>query len=67
MPMISSFYGILIYMYWDDHPPPHIHAIYGGEEAIVSVTSGEIVAGNLSRPTLRLVREWIGLRRPSLL
>ncbi|MBM3392831.1 MAG: DUF4160 domain-containing protein [Betaproteobacteria bacterium] len=33
MPTISSFYGILILMYWDDHAPPHFHARYGGEEA----------------------------------
>jgi hypothetical protein len=67
MPMISTFYGIVIYMYWADHPPPHVHAIYGGEEAIVSILTGEIVAGSLSRRTLRLVREWIDLRRAALL
>jgi len=22
MPRISSFYGLVIYMYWDDHSPP---------------------------------------------
>jgi hypothetical protein len=67
MPMIATFYGIVIYMYWSDHPPPHLHAIYGGEEATVSILTGEIVAGSLSRRTLRLVREWIELRRPALL
>jgi hypothetical protein len=29
MPTLSEFFGILIRMYWDDHPPPHFHAIYG--------------------------------------
>lgn len=48
MPMISTFYGIVIYMYWANHPPPHVHAIYGGEEAIVSILNGPIVAGSLS-------------------
>jgi hypothetical protein len=37
MPSISTFYGIVIYMYWADHPPPHIHAIYGGEEALLEI------------------------------
>jgi hypothetical protein len=27
MPTISEFFGILIRMYWDDHPPPHFHAL----------------------------------------
>ena len=30
MPCISSFYGLLIYMYGDDHNPPHFHVNYGG-------------------------------------
>lgn len=54
-------------MYWGDHPPPHLHAIYGGEEAILAIESGDIVAGSLSRRTHRLVREWIALRRTELL
>lgn len=30
MPSLSTFYGIIIYMYKDDHYPPHIHARYRG-------------------------------------
>lgn len=26
MPTLSTFYGILIQMFWQDHPPPHFHA-----------------------------------------
>jgi hypothetical protein len=33
MPTIATFYGILILMYWRDHGPPHIHAMYQGYEA----------------------------------
>ena len=32
MPRLSEFYGIVVYMYWSDHQPPHFHAIYAGEE-----------------------------------
>ena len=28
MPEISKFYGIIIYMYIDDHNPPHFHVWY---------------------------------------
>ncbi|EGQ63542.1 hypothetical protein GGI1_20074, partial [Acidithiobacillus sp. GGI-221] len=28
MPIISMFYGILIQMFWQDHAPPHFHALY---------------------------------------
>ena len=33
MPTLSIFFGIVIYIYWSDHNPPHIHARYSGEEA----------------------------------
>jgi hypothetical protein len=32
MPTISSFYGILILMFWDDHAPPHFHADMAGRK-----------------------------------
>ena len=28
MPEISRFFGIIIKMYFDEHPPPHVHAEY---------------------------------------
>ena len=28
MPTLSAFYGIVIQMFWQDHPPPHFHALY---------------------------------------
>lgn len=66
MPRISSFYGIVITMYFGDHPPPHFHARYGEEEAKISIATGEILAGELSGRALRLVREWLGQHRPEL-
>lgn len=33
MPEISRFYGIIIRMYYEDHNPPHFHAVYGDDEA----------------------------------
>ena len=33
MPELSRFFGIVIAMYYDDHVPPHFHAIYGSEKA----------------------------------
>lgn len=33
MPTICRVAGVLIRMYFDDHPPPHFHAMYGQHEA----------------------------------
>jgi len=35
MPEISRFYGIIVRLYYRDHPPAHFHAIYGEHEALI--------------------------------
>ena len=32
-------------MYYDDHNPPHFHAEYGGDEALISIDTLEVIAG----------------------
>ena len=49
-------------MYYDEHNPPHIHAEYQGNKALLDF-QGNILKGDLkSRTALRLVRDWIDLR-----
>lgn len=67
MPRISAFYGIVIVMYFDDHPPPHFHARYGEHEAQVAIATGEVIHGSLSRSASKLIKEWAALRREELL
>jgi hypothetical protein len=45
MPRISEFYGIVIEMYYADHPPPHFHARYGEESAKIALADGEYSPG----------------------
>ena len=49
MPEVGRFYGIVIRMYFDDHPPPHFHAIYGEDEAIFGIDSLAMLHGHLPR------------------
>jgi hypothetical protein len=37
MPTISTFYGILIQMFWRDHEPPHFHALYAEHEVLIDI------------------------------
>jgi len=53
MPIISIFFGIVIRMYHDDHPPPHFHAAYQGFEAFVAISDGEIIHGSLPHKAAR--------------
>ncbi|KAA0990242.1 DUF4160 domain-containing protein [Dyadobacter aurulentus] len=66
MPEISRFFGIVIFMYFKDHLPPHFHAEYAGEEAQFSIETGDILAGNLPGKQIRLVQAWIELHREEL-
>jgi hypothetical protein len=66
MPRISEFYGIMIYMYYSDHAPPHFHAMYGHFEAEVSIETAETLRGYLPRRASSLVREWAALYRLEL-
>ena len=67
MPTIAVFYGIMIRMYWRDHSPPHLHAIYQGFEALVEIETGAVIGGQLPPNALRIVQEWAVLRRLELM
>ncbi len=67
MPEICRFYGIIIRMFWEDHPPPHFHAIYGEHEAIIDILRSEIIQGRLPLRAHSLVREWVNLQARSFL
>ena len=58
MPVISTFFGIVVRMYYADHPPPHFHASYQGFDAFARIVDGEIVRGTLPRKAARIVRQW---------
>ncbi len=66
VPRISAFYGIVIAMYFDDHPPPHFHAKYGDHQAQIEIATGEVLHGFLPRRALKLVQEWTDLHRNEL-
>ncbi len=55
MPTISSFYGILIRMFFNDHAPPHFHVQYAKYKATVDIRLLEIASGQLPRRAQELV------------
>lgn len=58
MPEVSRFFGIVVAMYYDDHPPPHFHVRYGEHRAILEMGTAGVLAGTLPKRPLGLVREW---------
>jgi len=67
MPCVSDFYGIAIYMYYNDHAPPHFHAEYGGDEVEIDISGLDVLRGEMKRRALGLVLEWAQLHRDELL
>ena len=57
---------MVIRMYWDEHPPPHFHVEYGGDEALVRIDTLEIVRGRLPRRAHALLIEWALMHREEL-
>ena len=68
MPIISQFYGILIYLYRElngQHNIPHVHAQYGEFELSISF-DGNIITGNLPNKQRKLVEAWVALHEDEL-
>ena len=69
MPVISMFYGVIIYMYAYDtkqHSKPHIHVEYAGMSAVFSLPEGDVLAGSLPPKKIRLVQTWIDIHAEEL-
>jgi hypothetical protein len=67
MPELSRFFGIVIAMYYDDHAPPHFHAIYGSEKAEFRIDPIGTLKGQLPPRALALVTEWAALHQAELM
>jgi hypothetical protein len=66
MPEICRFLGIVVYMLYDDHHPPHFHAEYGEYQVTVEINTG-VVEGKFPRRALHAVLDWYGLYKEQLL
>ena len=55
MPEVSRFYGMVIQIYYGDHPPPHFHALYGGNVAKIAIETLQIIDGAIPKRALGLV------------
>jgi hypothetical protein len=53
-------------MYYDDHNPPHFHAVYGSHEAQISIATLEVLEGGLPSRATQIVKEWAGLHQVEL-
>ena len=55
MPEISRFLGIRIFMFFNEHNPPHFHVEYNEHKASINIQTLGIVDGRLPSKVLGLV------------
>lgn len=67
MPEISRFFGIVIKMFFDDHNPPHFHAEYASDLALIDIRTQSVFSGRLSPRVTGLVIERATLHQHELL
>lgn len=65
MPELCRFLGIVIYMLYDDHRPPHFHAEYGEYKVSVEIETG-VVDGRFPRRALTALMEWYAEHKAEL-
>ena len=66
MPVISTFYGIVIRMFYREHEPAHFHAEHSGQQATFNF-DGKLVAGEIkSSKARRRIRQWVLQHRSQL-
>ncbi len=68
MPIISSFYGIIVKMYYIDteqHHFPHLHVEYNEYRCIFDL-NGKIIEGKLPIKQKRITQAWIEIHKEEL-
>lgn len=66
MPEIARFYGIVIKLFFGDHPPPHFHAVYGEHIGLFNIDTMEMIEGDLPGRARKLVNEWATMYQSEL-
>lgn len=67
MPEISRFYGVIIYMFFKDHNPPHFKVKQNDFEANILISNGNILDGDLPVSKFKLVSAWAEIHKVELL
>lgn len=66
MPIIARFYGIVIKMFFNEHLPPHFHALYGEYNGIFNIKTLEMIEGDMPVRARKLILEWAETQQKEL-
>ena len=57
MPVISTFFGIVIRMFYREHGLPYFHAEFQGQQATFTFDGADLAGSLESRTAKRLIKE----------
>jgi hypothetical protein len=67
MPEVCRFFGIVVRMFFDEHPPPHFHADYAEDSAVIGIQPIEVLQTTLPQRALSMVLEWAARNQRGLM
>ena len=67
MSIIGVVSGTKLYMYPNDHPPPHFHVLFAEYRAVIDIRTVKLSEGDLPKAKLRAIIKWAKSRRVELL
>ena len=67
MPIVAQFFGISIKIFFNDHLPPHFHAIYAEYNGLFHIETLEMIEGDMPGRAISLIREWATEHKAELL
>ncbi|MEM8526446.1 MAG: DUF4160 domain-containing protein [Bacteroidota bacterium] len=66
MPVIGKINAIILRMYYEDHAPPHFHAVNNETAGLFTISSGEMWRGDINRKDQKTIKKWAQARKEVL-
>ncbi|MGB8364595.1 MAG: DUF4160 domain-containing protein [Rhizomicrobium sp.] len=66
MPTLQDFGNWQIRMYFKDHNPPHIRVVSPDETALVRISDGAVIRGDIDGAVLKRAQAWVAEHRAEL-
>ena len=66
MPTFYIVDGVKIELFFDDHNPPHFHAVFAEYDALIEISTSKILKGDLPKNKLKLILKWAHKNKHSL-
>jgi hypothetical protein len=67
MPTFAIVDGVKIQFYFDEHPPPHFHAVFAERVAQIQIDPTQVLRGSLPPAELATVLGWASKNRAGLM